>query len=53
MKDSSTQVERVTRLPGSDFANKASAPVVQKERDKLADLQTKAEKLKEQIERLG
>ncbi len=32
---------------------KAPANVVQKERDKLADFQTRAEKLREQIERLG
>jgi valyl-tRNA synthetase len=53
MKDLSAQIERITKLLGSDFANKAPAQVVQKERDRLADLQTKAEKLKEQIERLG
>jgi valyl-tRNA synthetase len=53
MKDVNTQIERVNKLLGSDFANKAPANVVQKERDKLADLQIKAEKLKEQIERLG
>jgi valyl-tRNA synthetase len=33
--------------------NKAPANVVQKERDKLADFQIKAEKLRDQIERLG
>jgi hypothetical protein len=35
------------------FANKAPANVVQKERDKLVDFQARAEKLREQIERLG
>jgi valyl-tRNA synthetase len=53
MKDLSAQIERITKLLGSDFANKAPANVVQKERDRLADFQAKAEKLKEQIERLG
>ncbi len=53
MKDMSAQIERITKLLGSDFANKAPANVVQKERDKLADFQTRAEKLREQIERLG
>jgi valyl-tRNA synthetase len=40
-------------LLSSDFANKAPAPVVQKEREKLIDYQGRVEKLKEQIERLG
>ena len=48
-----TQIERITRLLGSDFANKAPANVVQKERDRLADFQARAEKLREQIARLG
>jgi valyl-tRNA synthetase len=52
-KDVSAQIERITKLLRGDFANKAPANVVQKERDRLADLQIKAEKLKEQIERLG
>jgi valyl-tRNA synthetase len=47
------QIERLTKLLSSDFAAKAPAPVVQKERDKLADYQARIEKLKEQIERLG
>jgi valyl-tRNA synthetase len=51
-KDVNAQIERITRLLGSDFATKAPANVVQKERDRLADLQVKAEKLREQIERL-
>ena len=53
MKDVNAQIERITKLLSSDFANKAPVNVVQKERDKLADVQTKAEKLREQIERLG
>ncbi len=52
-KDLNTQIERLTKLLSSDFANKAPAAVVQKEREKLADYQGRVEKLKEQIERLG
>jgi valyl-tRNA synthetase len=53
LKDVNAQIERMTKLLGGDFANKAPANVVQKERDRLADLQVKAEKLREQIKRLG
>jgi valyl-tRNA synthetase len=52
-KDVNAQIERITKLLGGDFANKAPASVVQKEREKLADFQARAEKLREQIERLG
>ncbi len=52
-KDVNAQIERIAKLLSSDFANKAPTNVVQKERDRLADFQVKAEKLKEQIERLG
>ena len=52
-KDLNTQIERLTKLLSSDFANKAPAAVVQKEREKLADYQGRVDKLKEQIERLG
>jgi valyl-tRNA synthetase len=48
-----SQIDRLNKLLSSDFANKAPAPVVQKERDKLNDYQARAAKLKEQIERLG
>ena len=53
MNDVFAQIERIAKLLSGDFANKAPANVVQKERDRLADFQAKAEKLKEQIERLG
>jgi valyl-tRNA synthetase len=53
MRDVTAQIERITKLLSSDFANKAPANVIQKERDKLADFQGRAEKLREQIERLG
>ena len=52
-QDITAQIERLTKLLSSDFANKAPAPVVQKERDKLVEYQGRAEKLREQIERLG
>jgi len=52
-KDLNGQIERLTKLLGSDFVNKAPAAVVQKEREKLIDYQGRVEKLKEQIERLG
>jgi len=52
-KDVTAQIERLTKLLSGDFANKAPAAVVQKERDRLAEFQAKAEKLKEQLERLG
>ena len=51
-KDITAQIERLVKLLSSDFANKAPALVVQKERDKLAEYQGRVEKLKEQIERL-
>jgi valyl-tRNA synthetase len=43
------QVERLEKLLGSDFANKAPAAVVQKERGRLAALQETAGKLKTQL----
>jgi valyl-tRNA synthetase len=48
-----SHIDRLSKLLSSDFAHKAPAPVVQKERDKLIDFQSKAVKLKEQVERLG
>jgi valyl-tRNA synthetase len=52
-QDINAQIERITKLLTGDFANKAPANVVQKERDKLTDYRARAEKLREQIERLG
>jgi len=43
------QIDRLEKLLGSDFANKAPAPVVQKERERLAAFQETAEKLKTQL----
>jgi len=52
LADVGAQVERSEKLLGSDFAKKAPAPVVQKERDKLADLVQKQAKLQEQLRAL-
>jgi valyl-tRNA synthetase len=43
------QVDRLEKLLASDFVNKAPAPVVQKERERLAALQETAEKLNAQL----
>jgi valyl-tRNA synthetase len=43
------QVDRLEKLLASDFANKAPALVVQKERERLAALQETAEKLNAQL----
>jgi valyl-tRNA synthetase len=43
------QVERLEKLLGSDFANKAPAEVVQKERERLAALVETAEKMRAQL----
>jgi len=46
------QIERLEKLLNSDFAQKAPAAVVQKEREKLTAFQETAEKLKTQINTL-
>jgi valyl-tRNA synthetase len=43
------QIDRLEKLLGSDFANKAPAPVVQKECERLAAFQETAGKLKAQL----
>jgi valyl-tRNA synthetase len=43
------QIERLDKLLGSDFANKAPAAVVQKEREKLAAFKETARKLQAQL----
>ena len=43
------QIDRLEKLLGSDFANKAPAQVVQKEREKLAAFQDTAGKLRSQL----
>jgi len=49
LKDTEAQIERLEKLLSSDFANKAPASVVGKEREKLAAFKETAEKLKVQL----
>jgi valyl-tRNA synthetase len=49
LKEAESHIERLEKLLGSDFANKAPAAVVQKERDKLANYKETAEKLRTQL----
>jgi valyl-tRNA synthetase len=44
-------VARLEKLLAGDFANKAPAPVVAKEREKLSAYKETAEKLKSQLKR--
>lgn len=52
LKEVNGQLKRLENLLASDFAKKAPAPVVQKERDRLVAYQETAEKLRTQIEAL-
>jgi valyl-tRNA synthetase len=49
LADTESQIDRLEKLLASDFASKAPAPVVQKEREKLAAFKETAEKLKAQM----
>ncbi len=49
LAEAESQVARLEKLLGSDFANKAPAAVVQKEREKLATYKESAEKIKAQL----
>ena len=49
LAEAQSQIERLEKLLSSDFATKAPAPVVAKERDKLAAYTETAEKLKAQL----
>jgi valyl-tRNA synthetase len=49
LADVSGQIARLEKLLGSDFANKAPAAVVQKERERLAAFQETAEKIRAQL----
>ena len=49
LADAQTQIDRLEKLLGSDFAKKAPATVVQKEREKLVEFQQTADKLKAQL----
>jgi valyl-tRNA synthetase len=53
LADVESQIARSEKLLGSDFAHKAPTLVVQKERDKLADLKQKRAKLDEQLSALA
>jgi valyl-tRNA synthetase len=52
LANTESQVKRLEDLLAGSFAQKAPAPVVQKERDKLVSYLEKAEKLRSQIEAL-
>ncbi len=49
LADAESHIARLEKLLSSDFANKAPAPVVQKEREKLAAYKDTAEKIKAQL----
>jgi valyl-tRNA synthetase len=49
ISESQVQIDRLEKLLGSDFANRAPAAVVLKERERLAAYQETAEKLKAQL----
>jgi valyl-tRNA synthetase len=49
LKEAQSQIERLEKLLAGDFANKAPAPLVQKERGKLAAYKETAEKIKAQL----
>ncbi|NPV76074.1 MAG: valine--tRNA ligase [Anaerolineae bacterium] len=53
LQEALLQIERLENLLKSPFAQKAPAPVVEKEKEKLAGFHQTAEKLKEQIRNLG
>jgi valyl-tRNA synthetase len=49
LKETESHIERLEKLLAGDFAKKAPAALVQKERDKLAGYQQTAEKIKAQL----
>ncbi|WKZ40763.1 MAG: valine--tRNA ligase [Anaerolineales bacterium] len=49
LKEAESHIERLEKLLSSDFANKAPAALVQKERDKLAGYKDTTEKIKAQL----
>ncbi len=51
LSEAESHVARLEKLLASDFANKAPAPVVAKEREKLSAYKETAEKLKSQLKR--
>jgi len=52
IQDTEVQIERLEKLLGSSFAEKAKAEVVQKERDRLAGFKETAQKLRTQLQAL-
>jgi valyl-tRNA synthetase len=49
LREAQSHIERLEKLLSSDFANKAPAALVQKERDKLAGFKDTADKIKAQL----
>ena len=49
LKEAESHIQRLENLLGGDFANKAPAALIQKERDKLAAYKDTAEKIKAQL----
>ena len=49
LKEAETHIERLEKLLSGDFANKAPAALIQKERDKLAGYKDTAEKIRSQL----
>jgi len=49
LREADSHIQRLENLLGGDFANKAPAALVQKERDKLAGYKDTAEKIKAQL----
>ena len=49
LAETQSQIARLEQLLGSDFANKAPAAVVNKEREKLASYKETADKIKAQL----
>jgi valyl-tRNA synthetase len=50
LKEAGSHIERLEKLLSSDFANKAPAAVIAKEREKLAGYKETAEKIKSQLQ---
>ncbi|MEJ5314241.1 valine--tRNA ligase [Anaerolinea thermophila] len=53
LAEAQSQIERLEKLLNSSFAEKAPAPVVEKERQKLATFRETADRLREAIRALG
>jgi valyl-tRNA synthetase len=49
LKEAQSHIDRLEKLLSSDFANKAPANVIAKEREKLVSYKDTAEKLKAQL----